>query len=98
MRKLLLATAATAAATLVIATPAAARDGSGYVGIEGGVTKPLSQDLFGAINFTDTTVGNFSRTDIGSPEWNTNDGCPCRSDRITSVISTSRDPQRPSVA
>jgi opacity protein-like surface antigen len=65
MRKLLLATAATAAATLVIATPAAARDGSGYVGIEGGVTKPLSQDLFGAINFTDTTVGNFSRTDIG---------------------------------
>jgi len=34
MRKLLLATAATAAATLVIATPAAARDGSGYIGIE----------------------------------------------------------------
>ena len=39
MRKLLLA----AAATVAIAAPAAARDGSGYVGIEGGILFPKSQ-------------------------------------------------------
>src|SRR6185312_10815876 len=39
MRKLLLASAA----TLAIATPAAARDGSGYIGIEGGILFPQSQ-------------------------------------------------------
>jgi opacity protein-like surface antigen len=40
MRKLLLATTA---AFAVVATPAAARDGSGYVGIEGGILFPHSQ-------------------------------------------------------
>ena len=39
MRKLLFA----AVATIAIATPAAARDGSGYVGLEGGVLLPDSQ-------------------------------------------------------
>ncbi|HEY6868837.1 MAG TPA: hypothetical protein VI199_03670, partial [Novosphingobium sp.] len=40
MRTFLLATAA---AVALVATPAAARDGSGYVGIDGGVMFPKSQ-------------------------------------------------------
>ena len=39
-----------------------------------------------------------SRTSIGSPDWNTCAGLPSRPCSVTSVISTSRDPQRPSVA
>lgn len=50
MRKFLLATAAAAA---VIATPAAARDGSGYFGVEGGVWLP--KDTHGDV-FADYTV------------------------------------------
>ena len=47
MRKLLFA----AAATVAIATPAAATvDGSGYVGLEGGVMFPKSQTVFGSID------------------------------------------------
>ena len=41
MRKYLLA----AAAAAVFATPAMARDGSGYVGIEGGVLFPKKQHV-----------------------------------------------------
>jgi len=44
MRRYLLATAA---ATVAFAVPAAARDNSGYVGIEGGVMFPKSQTLEG---------------------------------------------------
>ena len=40
MRKYLLA----AAAAVAVATPAAARDGSGYFGIEGGILFPKDQD------------------------------------------------------
>ena len=62
MRTLLLA----AAATIAIATPAVARDGSGYVGIDAGVMFPRSQTLFGTIDFTNTTRTDFARTDIAS--------------------------------
>src|SRR5256885_11904873 len=48
MRKYLLA----AAATVAIAAPAAAKDNSGYVGVEGGIIFPRSQTVFGTINFT----------------------------------------------
>ena len=51
MRKYLLATAAAAA---VIATPAAARDGSLYLGIEGGVMFPRDNDSDLDVNFTTT--------------------------------------------
>ena len=51
MRKFLLA----AAATVAIAAPAAARDGSGYVGVEGGILFPKSQNISGTVDFT--TVG-----------------------------------------
>ena len=56
MRKILLATAATAAtaAVLAIATPAAARDGSGYVGIEAGVLFPQDFDSDADVDFTTT--------------------------------------------
>ncbi|MEA3067122.1 MAG: hypothetical protein QOK41_529, partial [Sphingomonadales bacterium] len=49
MRKLLLATTA---ALAVVATPAAARDGSGYVGIEGGILFPRSQNGVFTATFT----------------------------------------------
>src|SRR6266550_1617964 len=52
MRKYLLA----AAAAAVFSTPAMARDGSGYIGLEGGVLFPKSQHLDANIDFTDPTV------------------------------------------
>jgi len=65
MRKLFLA----AAATVAIAAPAAARDGSGYVGIEGGVLKPKSQDLFGSVDFTNAVPADIGRTDVASVRY-----------------------------
>ena len=63
MRKLLLATAAAAAIT---ATPAAAKDGSPYVGVEGGILFPENQKLEGAVTLTDTTnFPNVSTTNVG---------------------------------
>jgi opacity protein-like surface antigen len=50
MRNYLLAAVAAAA----LATPAFAKDGSPYVGLEGGVTFPQSQDLDGSITFDNT--------------------------------------------
>src|SRR3954467_513336 len=49
MRRILLATTAVLA---VAATPAAARDQSGYIGLEGGVMFPQSQDGDFAATFT----------------------------------------------
>jgi opacity protein-like surface antigen len=66
MRTFLIATAATVA----IATPAAAKDGSPYVGIEGGVVKPKSQNIFGNIDFTNTTTTDFAGTNIGRARYN----------------------------
>src|SRR5438477_12583171 len=70
MRKYLLATAT----ALACAAPAAAKDNSGYVGIEGGVLFPKSQTVFGTVTFT--TPGSpgpvdFARTDIGSVRYKT---------------------------
>ena len=68
MRKLFLA----AAATVAIAAPAAARDGSGYVGIEGGVLKPQSQDIFGSVDFTNPLTTDIARSNVirsTSPPW-----------------------------
>lgn len=63
MRSLLLAGAA---ALAVAATPALAKDGSPYVGIEGGILFPQSQDLNGSVTFTDTTnFPNVTTTNIG---------------------------------
>jgi opacity protein-like surface antigen len=69
MRKILLA----AAATVVIATPAfATDDNSPYIGIEGGLTWPTHQTVFGTVNFTNPgTPGpvNVSRTDIARTSY-----------------------------
>ena len=50
MRKLFF----TAAAAVVIASPATARDGQPYVGIEGGILFPKNQDADIDVNFTTT--------------------------------------------
>jgi hypothetical protein len=50
MRKYLLAAVAAAA----IASPAMARDGSGYVGIEGGILFPKDQDADLFVDYTTT--------------------------------------------
>ena len=67
MRKYLLA--AVAAATL--ATPAMARDGSGYVGVEGGILFPRNQDVFGSVDFTAPPTGtaDIAEGDIGRVRW-----------------------------
>ena len=67
MRKYLLAAVAAAA----VATPAVAKDNSGYVGLEGGIMFPRNQDVFGAIDFTTPPVGvtDFASSDIGRVRW-----------------------------
>ena len=67
MRKLLFATAAAAAIT---ATPAAARDGSPNVGLEGGLLFPENQNLDGAVTLTDTTnFPDVSTTNVGEARF-----------------------------
>ena len=53
MRKYLFAAAAVAA----VASPAAARDGSGYFGVEGGILFPKDQDADVFVDYETTTVG-----------------------------------------
>ena len=53
MRKYLFAAAAVAA----VASPAAARDGSGYFGVEGGILFPKDQDADIFVDYETTTVG-----------------------------------------
>ena len=67
MRRYMLAATALAA----IGTPALAKDGSGYVGIEGGVMFPKHQTIFANIDFTDPTFTDFPRTDVGSVSYKT---------------------------
>ena len=69
MRKYLLAAVAAAA----IAGPAAARDNSGYVGLEAGVMFPRNQSVTGAIDFTAPPTGaaDFAEDDIGRVRWKT---------------------------
>src|SRR5689334_12213691 len=63
MRKLLLATAA----TLAIATPAQARDGSGYVGIDGGILFPRSQNGVFTSTFTQSAQSPAAGTAAPAP-------------------------------
>jgi opacity protein-like surface antigen len=58
-----------AAATVAIAAPAAAKDGSPYVGIEGGILFPQKQTVFGSVDFTDPTLTDISRTDVASVRY-----------------------------
>jgi opacity protein-like surface antigen len=67
MRRFLLATAA----TFVIATPAAARDNSGYVGVDAGVLFPKNQHLHGSVDFTDPLVTDILDTRVASVKYKT---------------------------
>jgi opacity protein-like surface antigen len=60
MRKYLLA----GAAALIIATPAAARDGSGYLGIEGGILFPNTQSVDASVDFTNPLVADIVDTRV----------------------------------
>src|SRR5258705_5502060 len=61
MRKYLFAAVAAAA----IASPAAAKDNSGYVGLEGGILFPQKQDINAAIDFTDPLVTDAPDGNVG---------------------------------
>src|SRR5689334_19095554 len=65
MRKLLFA----AAATVALATPAVAKDGSPYVGLDAGLLIPQKQDVFGSIDFTNPAVADLNRTDVASLKY-----------------------------
>src|SRR3954454_23034666 len=65
MRNFLLA----AAATLAVATPAAARDGSGYVGLDGGVLFPRSEHIRGFIDFTNTEAQDFGPNQVATVRY-----------------------------
>ena len=67
MRKYLLA----AAAAAVFATPAMARDGSGYVGIEGGALFPKNQHVNATVNFTDPLVTDIADTRVATVKHKT---------------------------
>ncbi len=67
MRKILLLSAA---ALAVVATPAAARDGSGYFGIEGGVLFPKDMDVEGEFLFEDPETPDFLENDVAQVEFN----------------------------
>jgi opacity protein-like surface antigen len=67
MRKILLLSAA---AFAVAATPAAARDGSGYFGLEGGVLFPKDMNIEGEFLFDDPDDADFLESDIADVEFN----------------------------
>src|SRR5436189_5283121 len=67
MRKYLLATATVA----LIASPAFAKDGSGYAGIDVGAVWPNKQHVNGSIDFTNPLVPDVVSTDIGSLKYKT---------------------------
>ena len=58
-----------AAASVAFATPALAKDGSPYVGVEGGILFPKSQTVFGNIDFTNTATADFARDDVASVKY-----------------------------
>ena len=60
-----------AAALAAIAAPAAANDGSGYVGVDGGALFPRKQTVAGSIDFTTNGVTDFARQDIASEKYKT---------------------------
>ena len=55
-----------AAAATAIASPALARDGSPYVGIDAGIFYPESKDINGNIDFSSATVTDFGGASIGT--------------------------------
>jgi len=65
MKRILLVAAASAA----FATPALAKDGSPYVGVEGGILFPKSQTVFGNIDFTNAATADFARDDVASVKY-----------------------------
>ena len=67
MKKMLLV----AAASVAVATPALAKDGSPYVGVEGGVLFPKKQSVFGTVDFTNTATTDFARDDVASVRYKT---------------------------
>ncbi len=62
MRKYLLATVA----CLTVASPAVAKDNSGYVGVDIGAVWPNSHDIEGGIDFTNPAVADIPFHNIGS--------------------------------
>jgi len=67
MRKFLLA----AAATIAVASPAVARDGSGYVGVDAGALFPLQRHVDGTINFTNAANTDITITRFGRIKYKT---------------------------
>src|SRR4028119_1455795 len=67
MRKYLLAAVAVAA----IASPAAARDGAGYIGLEGGLLRVQDMDVNAEFLFTDPDETDFLEDDVADLEFNT---------------------------
>jgi opacity protein-like surface antigen len=67
MKKYFLAAAAVAA----IATPAAARDGSGYIGVEGGALFPKSQNVDASIDYTNPAVPDVTGSRVGQIDLKT---------------------------
>src|SRR5690242_1721533 len=67
MRKFLLA----AAATIAVASPAAAADGSGYVGVDGGVLFPHRQNVNGSIDFVNPLAVDFQNSRVGRVNFHT---------------------------
>ncbi|HEU4809860.1 MAG TPA: outer membrane beta-barrel protein, partial [Sphingomicrobium sp.] len=69
MRKLLLS--GVALASLVTVSPAAAKDNTWYVGTDIGAVWPKSQNIFGAVDFTNGLVTDIPETDIGELKYKT---------------------------
>ena len=63
MRKYLFLAAGAAAA---VSSPAVARDGSPYVGIDAGIVFPESKDINGSIDFASPTITDFGGASIGT--------------------------------
>src|ERR1700759_302348 len=61
MRKYLLATVA----SVLVSSPAVAKDGSIYIGADLGAAWPKSQNVDGAIDFTDTRLTDIAGENIG---------------------------------
>ena len=65
MRKFLLATVA----CITVASPAVAKDNSGYVGLDIGAVWPKSHDVSGGIDFTNPAVPDIPFHNIGSLDY-----------------------------
>ena len=59
-----------AAAGIAIAAPAAARDGSGYIGADGGILFPKNHHVNGSVDFTDPTVPDIADQRVATIKFN----------------------------